>query len=128
MDLQLDTTGDLDVSTGDLLLISGTDQTAQRLRIKLQFFLGEWFLDQRVGIPYLDRGDGSVPNPILGNKQISEAAIRAIYARAISTDEAVRSLESLDVNLGGARVLDVTFSALVFGDDVPITITQEFIL
>ena len=128
MDLKLNADGDLDLSTGDLQLVSGVDETVQRLKIKLQFFLGEWFLDKRIGIPYLDRGDDSVPNPILGNKQISEAAIRSIYAQVISSDEGVRSLESLTTSLGGDRALSVTFSALVFGDDVPITITQEFIL
>lgn len=48
-------THDLDLSSGNLELIDGVDEIAQKLRIRYQFFLGEWFLDQRQGIPYFQK-------------------------------------------------------------------------
>lgn len=36
----------------DIPLISGIDQIAQNMNIRLRFFLGEWYLNTLVGIPY----------------------------------------------------------------------------
>jgi hypothetical protein len=55
-DLKLDpVTHDLDISSGGIELVSGVDAIVQRLRIRYQFFLGEWFLDTREGIPYFEK-------------------------------------------------------------------------
>lgn len=53
-DLQLDPdTHDIVVTDKDLVVISDTtDAIIQRLRIRLQFFKGEWFLNKLFGIPY----------------------------------------------------------------------------
>ncbi len=49
----------LDTATDDLgvpfRLIAGRDAYAQRLRDRFRFFLGEWFLDLRLGVPYYQR-------------------------------------------------------------------------
>jgi len=49
----------LDPATGDLVvpitLITGVDAIVQNMRIRLKFFLGEWFLDQRLGMPYIEQ-------------------------------------------------------------------------
>ncbi len=49
----------LDPATGDLLLVNfgaqivtGIDQIAQNLAIRLRFIQGEWYLNILVGIPY----------------------------------------------------------------------------
>jgi len=83
-DLKLDTFGELDLSSGDLQFVTGADAVAQHLRIRLRFFLGEWFLDTRVGIPYFS---------VFFIKQPNLAAIEAIYRRAIQTVPGVDSLE-----------------------------------
>ena len=48
----LDANGDLDLTSG-FQIVSGSNAVAQRLRNAFEFFLGEWFLDTREGIPYL---------------------------------------------------------------------------
>ncbi len=54
MDLKLDTaTGDLAIENNDLVLLTDPrDSIEQHWRIRLLTFRGEWFLDQRIGIPY----------------------------------------------------------------------------
>ena len=52
--IKLNSDGDLDFSSGGLELLEGVDEIVQKLDTRLQFFLGEWFLDQRLGIPYYE--------------------------------------------------------------------------
>ncbi len=51
-DVSLDNAGDFKVAAGDLTLIAGNDAIVQAVRIALQFFKGEWFLNLEAGIPY----------------------------------------------------------------------------
>lgn len=46
------TTNDLVITDGDLSIASGDDAIRQDLQQTLQTFLGEWFLDTTVGVPY----------------------------------------------------------------------------
>ena len=51
MDILLDRSGDLLLSdTGDIVL---NDSVAQKIRIRLLWFEGEWKWDREEGIPYL---------------------------------------------------------------------------
>ena len=45
-------TGDLIFDNFDFAFVSGVDQTAQNLAIRLRFFSGEWFLNILAGLPY----------------------------------------------------------------------------
>ena len=53
MDILLDRSGDLLLSdTGDIVL---NDSVAQKIRIRLLWFEGEWKWDREEGIPYFDQ-------------------------------------------------------------------------
>lgn len=71
------TTNDLHFSS--LQIAKGDDAIAQKLRQRLRFFLGEWFLDTRLGIPYL-RDAGGI---ILGVKGPNIPAIESVFRKAI---------------------------------------------
>ena len=45
-------TNDLQITNGDLSLVTGSDAIAQDLQQRLQSWLGEWFLDTTWGIPF----------------------------------------------------------------------------
>ena len=45
---------DLVIKNNDLILIDNTERVAQQVLITLRFWLGEWFLDTREGVPYLE--------------------------------------------------------------------------
>ena len=55
--------GDLDVSTGDFVTLTGPEYAAQKIRQRFQFLLGEWFLDTTLGVPWFE--DVLIKNPNL---------------------------------------------------------------
>lgn len=102
-DLKLDSTHDLAIENFDLVLVSGPDEIAQRLRIKLQMFLGEYYLDTSFGVPYYEEILKKVPNT-----NTVEAELRG----AILETEGVSRLISFDLDLNGSsRELSLSFVA-----------------
>lgn len=102
-DLKL-TGGDLDFSTGDLVLLTADDAIRQQVAIRLGFFLGEWFLNEDEGMPYL--------GTILGEKNPSPALMNEIFRRAILGVPGIVSLDTIEFDFDNAtRALSVTFSA-----------------
>jgi hypothetical protein len=94
-----------------------TEEVAQRLSATLKLFLGEWFLDTRLGLPYFR--DVLIKNPDL-------STIRSMFQNAITADAGVESLVSLDLEFDSqARNLAVTFVAtLVSGELLQSTTTS----
>ena len=103
-DLQIDrlTQNDLVFEQGDLVLVSGLEYVQQRLRIRLDFGQGEWFLDTAEGVPYKEQI--LVRNPDL---QVISAILRD---RILSMPEITR-LTSFDLGFDNATgVLRLTFT------------------
>lgn len=78
---------DLVIKNNDLILIDNTERVAQQVLITLRFWLGEWFLDTRQGVPYLEYV--LVKNPNMNH-------IRQILAEKIQSVEGVNNIVSLD--------------------------------
>lgn len=83
MDLLLDTLHDLTTVDNDLSLTTDRDKVAQELSIRLQFYLAEWFLDNTVGIPYLQ---------VVFQKGVSLQTINSIFISEINRAEDVNEL------------------------------------
>lgn len=99
-DFALTGEGELEITAGNLRAVTGTEALAQRLRVRLQLFRGDWFLDVLQGVPYHD---------FVLRKRTSPAVRREVFRRAIVTMRGVRELVSLDVQLDPAtRTLAVT--------------------
>ena len=77
------------------------DDLAQRLKIKLQTFQGEGFLDTSIGIPYFQQIFGK------GRKK---ATIDAIFNAAILSEANVNRIISYHSEISTARQLSVTFT------------------
>ena len=108
--------GDLDIVDGDLVLLDGIDWFRQALSCRFKFFLGEWFLDLREGIPYYRHV--FVANPDLD-------VIRSIFRQvALSMTRAsgapvVRELPRFDViYTPSTRSLEFDFQAVLDTGDV----------
>lgn len=80
----------LDLTTWDLelppRLVEGDEMIAQRIAIRLKFWLGEWFLDTRQGVPYIERVLVAAPDL---------AVIRALFMRVIKSTPGVARVEDL---------------------------------
>ena len=73
--------GDLVLSEGDLVINSGVDAIRQNVVQRLRVYLGEWFLNTQIGVPYYqqilvknpNKGDvdGIFQNTILGTPGIN---------------------------------------------------------
>lgn len=84
MDFKLNSaTYDLSIVGGNLVSVTSSDEVAQNVGIRLQTYLGEWFLDNRLGLPWYQ--------DILGKKDIrgSNLAIRNCIATTTGVDKVV---------------------------------------
>jgi hypothetical protein len=102
-DIKLTTAGDWSVVAGDLELVSGADAIVQSVRIRLQFFKGEWFLDWNAGIPYFQSVFAKISNPQL---------LQDIFRKAILETVGINAIQNLTLTIDGAsRGLAVSFQA-----------------
>ncbi len=99
----------LDEKTHDMIFINGAcpvtesakPTVSQLLRINLQTFLGEWFLDSSVGIPYHQRVFG---------KHTNTRAVDLIFQTKIIETPGVIELKSFHSTLNhSTREYGVTF-------------------
>lgn len=114
----------LDISTWDLelppRLITGADMIAQRIGIRFKFWLGEWFLDTREGVPYIEQV--LVANPDL-------SLIRALFRRVITSTPGVKRVESLDLSFDrAARTLVVGSFRATLIDGSTLALESPFIV
>lgn len=102
MDIMLDPSGDLFISKdGDIVL---ENSVAQKIRIRLLWFEGEWRWDKEEGIPYKD--DLYIKNPDI---DAFETAVR----EKIFEVEEVTEVKSVEIDLDGkTRTAVIRFTAL----------------
>ena len=94
---------DLVFHNNDLMLIDNAERIGQQIKITLQFWFKEWFLDTTQGIPYLEHI--CVKNPNLQH-------IRQIFRTAIQSVPGVDSVTELTLSVNAKkRILSVTYTA-----------------
>lgn len=114
----------LDLTTWDLMLpvqlVTGADAIAQRIAIRFKFWLGEWFLDTRQGVPYIERV--LVANP-------DKSLIRTLFRRVIATTPGVKKVDELEVSLDRAarRLIVDSFRATLI-DGTTLQIEEPFVV
>jgi hypothetical protein len=98
MDLLLDDTWDLEVGATDLSMVTGADGVRQHLAQRLKTFAGEWFLDRRIGVPYLQQVMVKNPDPVVLDSAfkaeiIATPGIEELMAFELAMDAAARQLQ-----------------------------------
>lgn len=103
-DLALDqSTGDLLFTNGDLSLNSGLEAIRQCLQSRLSFFLGEWFLDIDLGVPYYQDVLKKNPDPVV---------LDGVFKQTILGTPGVIGLDEFDMQLDtSARLFTLKFRA-----------------
>lgn len=119
-DLRLTDDGDLAIVDDALSIVDGEEALRQHLLIRLRFFLGEWFLDSRLGVPYFDSVLVKNPNLVL---------VRGIIRQAILTTPGVDSIESFDFTYTNAtRRMELDFTVRRSDDGTLLDFSKEFII
>jgi hypothetical protein len=114
--------GDLLLVSGDLVVYGYTDVTRvlyirQKLSVRYKFFLKEWFLDQRLGMPYYR--DVFVKSPNI-------ALIRSLFKRVTTTCPGVLDVPAFSLAYDdSARELRFGFQAVVDGGVLVVTPEDE---
>lgn len=118
-DVKLDADGDIDLTDGNMTLVTDDDAIVQQITIRLQLLLGEWFLDKRVGMPLFE--DVFKKNPDL-------TRVRSIYRQTILTTPGIASFEEFTLVVDGAtRTLSVDFIARKTDGEI-LQYNKEFIV
>lgn len=103
MTLALDDNLDLVIPTRE---VTGIEEAAQKVRVRLNTWRGEWLFDVDEGIDYLD---------YFQQKQIDTEQIRRDVREEILAVDGVRRIETLDVSQDGETI--VVEGRVVFGED-----------
>lgn len=105
------TTSPLDATKKTPYFVRGPEYVKRKIAARLKFFLGEWFLDQRLGVPWIR--DAFTQNPDLD-------IIRSIFRTVILGVQEVATLDKLNLTFDRAsRSLAVEFNAtLVAGGEL----------
>src|SRR5688572_16803351 len=99
----LNASGDLVRQNGRFVRVEDPDPMAvvQRVRTRLRFIRGEWFLDRGAGVPFFERIFGKAGN---------QGHVRQVLRREILATPGVRTLDELTLAFDGpTRVLRVRF-------------------
>ena len=123
-DMKIDTTtGDLVIENGDIAFVEDGEALLQRIRIKFKTFLGEYFLNRAVGLPYLQRDDEG--RQILG-KQTDPVDIGDVFKEKILATNGIKELKSFRFDLDTkSRIATIDFEAesifgtVVFSEEIP---------
>src|SRR4030042_1762516 len=92
-DLKLDeTTGDIVVENGDIVLIEDLDVVAQHIRVRLRTILGEWYLDTSKGVDWFG---------VIFSKESPRGMAEATLRAAVETDDHVRELAKFAATFDG---------------------------
>lgn len=102
-DLKLNSQHDLFFKENRLVLTDGANAIAQRIKIVLLTFAGEWFLDISRGLPYFD--EILVKNP-------NSTRVYAIFRHQIANVKGVKRVMNLTLSVDRkSRTLLVEFEA-----------------
>jgi hypothetical protein len=71
-------------------LLTGVDALMQRIWIRMRFWLGEWFLDERLGVPWVQR---------IFVKNADPRAIRSLLIKVVSSLPGVARVSNFDMTV-----------------------------
>lgn len=104
MDIRLDEFGKLDLTNGNITMISGNAAVIQRVKIRLKTFLGEYFYDLSAGIPY---------RQLILVKSPDLRAIQNVFRASIGDTPGIDRVDSITLDYNPiARTLGVQFVAI----------------
>jgi hypothetical protein len=110
--------GDLRLTNGQITFVEGRDAIRQHLANRLRFFRGEWFRDQRQGLPYYER---------VLIKSPDTNALRTLFRRAIVETPGIAVVDKLELTIASDRTASLAFEAALDSGGEPL-VFEDFIL
>lgn len=110
--------GDLALVDRQFVTISGAEYARQGIEVSGEFFLGEWFLDKRQGMPYFR--DVFVKNP-------NADTVRSVFRRMIMKWPGIVAVPRLEYTLDPTTRRGTIDFLAVYKDGQPIPSRLEFI-
>lgn len=104
INLALNSNNDLFIVNGNFALVDDAAEVLQSVRSRLLFYMGEWFLDNQIGVPYHQE---------IFTKPANLGRVESILKGVILGTSGVKSLTdfSMEFNDPRTRALTVTFTA-----------------
>lgn len=111
----VDNSDDLYILNGQIARVTGNDQIAQRIKTLLRTFMGEYFLDQTLGVPYFQE---------IFQKPANKAVFDAIIKNNILSVNGVVNIASFDSDLS-ARTYSINCTVLdADGQNIPFNLSM----
>jgi hypothetical protein len=108
-------THDIIVGDYDLPVVRGVDLIRQRLKQRLLTILGEWFLNDQIGLPWFAE---------FSQKGVDDDRVRALIMKTIAETEGVGQIVEFDLSLNRrSRGLSVNFRVTSPAGEIPLEIT-----
>lgn len=108
MNFKLDSDHDLAVENNELVLIDGSEEIEQLVGQRLQTFMGEWFLDITIGLPYYQH---------ILTKRVNPTVVNAVIVREIINTDGFKELTFFQMDYDeSTRKLSVEFEGYVEDD------------
>ena len=95
---------------GNCLIVSGIQEVAQRVKMRINWLLGEWFLDTTKGLPWFQS--------MLGGKDVNTATL--LVRSQINDTIGVDSVGTVNVSFA-QRKLSIYAVCVIGGQSIPIT-------
>lgn len=96
-------TGDIELVGNDFALTTGIAAIQQHLSQRLKTFLNEWFLDNRIGVPYFEH---------VLKKNFDAVVVDTVFKKVIIDTPGILELLAFNADLdNSARTLNITFKA-----------------
>jgi hypothetical protein len=119
-----ETTWDLYLSQGNLVIASGSDAVRQAVYERLRFFRSEWFMNEDLGIPYLGKTNDD-KTALLGQKNPNLNMVREVFRQAVLNTPGIATVQTITATVDAAtRLLSVSFVAVQ--DDGALLIVDGF--
>ena len=111
-DFKSDSDGEWSIEDGDFAAVADAEAVPQGIRIRTGMFLGECYLDESIGVDYVDKVFVKNPDPLL---------IRSLIERAISRTPDVTNVVGAQLVKVESRDCAISYAADTVYSDTPIS-------
>lgn len=90
--------------TGNLAIVTNTQAVGQHARQRLMTFEGEWFLDNKVGVPWLSdvlglNNDPALAESVIKSELLDTDGVEEITSFSVRFDRSLRQLSAYDIDV-----------------------------